>query len=88
MAPEVLIGMYSFIILSSYFMYAYICITDRYLFSEFLVCSCAFDYGVGQSFIFQSFSRYFDMALGELECLLRVSISNKHKVSASSVFRD
>lgn len=36
----------------------------------------------------QSFSSSFDMDLGELACLLRVSITNENEVSALSIFRD
>ena len=34
------------------------------------------------------FSRKFDISLGDLECPLRVSIANEHKVSTSSIFCD
>lgn len=47
-----------------------------------------FDLGAIRSFLSQSFSRDFDMVIGELECSLRVSIANEHKVSSSSVFCD
>ena len=45
-----------------------------------------FDSGASQSFVSQSFSRSFDMALGELECPLRVSISNEHGICASIIY--
>lgn len=44
-----------------------------------------FDSGAIRSFVSQSFRRGFDMTLGELECPLRVSISNEHMISASSI---
>ena len=44
-----------------------------------------FDTDASQYFVFQSFSRSFDMTLGELECSLRVSITNEHGISALSI---
>ncbi|CAH1431740.1 unnamed protein product [Lactuca virosa] len=46
-----------------------------------------FDSRVSRSFVSQSFSREFSVSVGELECPLRVSIANEHRVSASSVYR-
>lgn len=42
LVSDVVTGMYLFIILSSYLLYAYAYIFDKYLPSEFLVCSCTF----------------------------------------------
>ena len=46
-----------------------------------------FDAGMCWSFVSQSFTRSFDMSIGELECLLRVSIANEHKVFVLSFYR-
>lgn len=47
-----------------------------------------FDLVASHLFVSQSFNGSFNLTLGELECLLRVSITDEHKVSASSVFYD
>lgn len=47
-----------------------------------------FHSGASRSFVSQFFSRDFDMILGGLDCPMRVSVSNKHKVSTSSIFHD
>lgn len=47
-----------------------------------------FDLGGSWYFISQTYSKDFDMTLGLLECPLRVSMSNKHNISDSSVFLD
>ena len=46
-----------------------------------------FDSSASRSLVSQSFSRGFDMPIGELECPLQISIANKHRVSASSVYQ-
>ena len=46
-----------------------------------------FDSGASRSFVSRSFSREFGLPVGELECLLRVSIANEHVIFASSVYR-
>ena len=46
-----------------------------------------FDSGASRSFVSQSFSRGFDMTLGESGFQLRVSIVNEHRISASSVYQ-
>ena len=45
-----------------------------------------FDLGASRSFVSQSFSREFDMPIGELECPLRLSVANEHEVSSSLVY--
>lgn len=45
-----------------------------------------FDSGAIRSFVSQSFSRSFDMALIVLKCPLRASIANGHMVFASRIF--
>ena len=61
------------------------------LLGNFLVNSLSglllFDSGASRSFVSQSFSRSFNVSLGELECLLRVSITNEHESSTFSIFR-
>ena len=80
--------MFLFIILSVSLRHAYV----YDLIGTFLVNSLPalvlFDSGASRTFVSQSFSRGFDMILGELECPLRVSIANEHGISASSVFQD
>lgn len=44
--------------------------------------------GTSRPFVSQSFDISFGISIGEFECLLRVSIANEHKVSASRVFCD
>lgn len=43
---------------------------------------------VSRLFVLLSFRRNFYVAFGVLECPLRISIANKHKVSTTSIFRD
>lgn len=45
------------------------------------------DTGASRSYVSQSFNKSFDNPLGDWDCLLRVSIANKHGVSALSIFR-
>lgn len=47
-----------------------------------------FHWGVSRSFVSQSFIDHFAMAMGDLECSYRVSITNEHKTSTSCVFHD
>ena len=56
------------------------------LFVNSLTALMIFDSGVSRSFSSQSFSRYFGMNIGELECLLWVSITNEHGVSTLNVY--
>ena len=42
--------------------------------------------GANRSFVSQSVSKDFVMALGMLDCPLRVPIANEHKVSTLSIF--
>ena len=44
-----------------------------------------FDSGASRSFVSQSLNREFGFLVGEIECPLRVSISNEHMIYASSV---
>ena len=46
-----------------------------------------FDSGASRSFVSQSFSGEFCTPMSKLECPLRLSITNEHGVSASSVYR-
>ena len=46
-----------------------------------------FSSGASLSFMSQIFSRGFEMSLGELECSLRVSITNEHEIYASKVYQ-
>ena len=47
-----------------------------------------FHLGTSRSFVSQLLNRGFDMNLRELECSLRVSITNEHKVSTLIIFQD
>ena len=46
-----------------------------------------FESGASRSFVSQSFCREFALLIEELECLLRVSITNEHRVSAISIYQ-
>ena len=74
-ALDVVTGMFLFVILLILFM---LCLYIDALIGTFLVNSLhalvLFDSGASRSFVSQSFCREFDMTIGELECLLRVSI--------------
>ena len=47
-----------------------------------------FDSDASRSIVSHPFSRGFDMTLGELKCLLQLSIVNEHEVSALIIFQD
>lgn len=88
-APGVVIGMFSFVILPKLF---YGVLMFKIHLGTFLVNSLPdlvlFDSVVSQSFVSRSLYKSFGMTHGKLECLLWVSIANKNRVSASSIFCD
>lgn len=59
---------------------------ERNLLMNSLLALVLFDSSASQSFVSRYFSRGFDMTLGDLECLLWVSITSEHKVSTLNIF--
>ena len=81
-AQDIVSSVFLFIILliMFYFILIYMLLIGTFLVKS-LLALVLFDSSVIRSFVSRSFSREFDMPIGELECPLRVSIANEHGFS-------
>ena len=87
-APNVVTGMFlSIILLIMFVMLKCVPSLGMFLVNS-LHALLLFDSGAIRSFISCSFCRGFDMPIGELKCLLQVSIANEHEIYASSLYYD